>query len=146
MNKKPPLNLGIQAGVLKSYFPESQITISGSVLTCIYNLVPTPLSATYRVKLVYQWSTSPNVFVIKPKLTLAKGKQKLPHVYNTPMQHLCLYYRKAREWDTHMLLAKTIVPWTSEWLQFYELWLPNGVWQGGGIEHETAAEIQTNNI
>jgi hypothetical protein len=31
-----------------------------------------------------------------------------------------------------MLLAYTVVPWTSEWLVFYELWLITGEWLGGG--------------
>jgi hypothetical protein len=35
-----------------------------------------------------------------------------------------------------MLLADTILPWTSEWLFYYELWSVNGYeWLGGGIEH-----------
>jgi hypothetical protein len=31
-----------------------------------------------------------------------------------------------------MPIADTIIPWTSEWLFFYELWLASGEWHGGG--------------
>jgi hypothetical protein len=31
-----------------------------------------------------------------------------------------------------MLLAYTVVPWISEWLLYYELWLFTGEWTGGG--------------
>lgn len=31
-----------------------------------------------------------------------------------------------------MLIANTIVPWTSEWLFYYEIWLATGQWHGGG--------------
>lgn len=32
-----------------------------------------------------------------------------------------------------MLLAKTILPWTAEWLLHYEVWLVTGEWVGGGV-------------
>lgn len=32
-----------------------------------------------------------------------------------------------------MLLVETIVPWTSEWLYFYEIWLVTGEWYAGVI-------------
>jgi hypothetical protein len=32
-------------------------------------------------------------------------------------------------------IADTLVPWASEWLFDYELWLATGEWYGGGIEH-----------
>ena len=32
-----------------------------------------------------------------------------------------------------MQLATTIVPWCSEWLFYYELWLATGEWLGGGV-------------
>jgi hypothetical protein len=31
-----------------------------------------------------------------------------------------------------MLIADSVVPWASEWLFFYEIWLPSGEWHGGG--------------
>jgi hypothetical protein len=31
-----------------------------------------------------------------------------------------------------MSIAETIIPWTSEWLYFYELWVFTGEWHGGG--------------
>jgi hypothetical protein len=32
-----------------------------------------------------------------------------------------------------MLLCQTIVPWISEWLLHYEIWLVTGKWCAGGI-------------
>ena len=32
------------------------------------------------------------------------------------------------------LIANTIIPWTVEWLYYYELWQATGEWLGGG-EH-----------
>jgi hypothetical protein len=133
--KPSPVNLARQAELLQSHFTESFCVITNSTLIWTNDITPTSLSNTYSVKIVYRWNTDPDVFVIDQRLRLAKGKVKLPHVYSTSKQHLCLYYRKGREWNSQMLLTKTIVPWASEWLQFYELWLPKGVWYGGGIKH-----------
>lgn len=54
--------------------------------------------------------------------------RSLPHVYDDGT--LCLYERG--EWNDNMFLADTIVPWASEWLAHYEIWLGHGKWYGGG--------------
>lgn len=45
----------------------------------------------------------------------------------------CLYWPRTAEWDGSMLLAEVVVPWTSEWLAHYEIWLATGKWHGRGI-------------
>ena len=88
----------------------------------------------YLIKVVYQREKHPNVYVLDPKpLTLAKGETRLKHVYNTEKQHLCIYYKRAKEWDETQFIADTIIPWTSEWLLHYEIWVATGIWHGGGI-------------
>lgn len=139
MNKLP---LFKQEGALKSYFPNSRVQRKGnSELSWIHILQPTPLSNSYKVELVYTRSNGVKMFVLEPKpLPLAKGWSVLPHVYSTSEQRLCLYYPKDREWNSSMLFVKTIIPWTSEWLLHYEIWVGTGNWKGGGIHHETEAE------
>ena len=46
------------------------------------------------------------------------------------------------EFNSSKLIANTIIPWTVEWLYYYELWLATGEWLGGG-EHLTKCEINT---
>ena len=41
------------------------------------------------------------------------------------------------------LISNTIIPWTIEWLYFYELWLATGEWLGGG-EHVDSGFSKTN--
>ena len=92
------------------------------------------LSPKYLIKVVYHRESHPNVYVLDPKpLTLAKGETRLKHVYNTEKQHLCIYYKRAKEWDESQFIADTIIPWTSEWLLHYEIWVATGIWHGGGI-------------
>jgi hypothetical protein len=82
-------------------------------------LQPTPASRTYTVRLVYRHGRRPRVTVSDPPLALHPGAKALPHVY--PGDELCLYY--PGQWNHDMLLAATILPWTTEWLIHYELWL-----------------------
>jgi hypothetical protein len=135
-----------QAGTLKSYFPKSQVTRNMEAeLTWVSDITPSPLSATYTLKLHYKYQKGAKVYVIDPMpLTLAKGKALLPHVYSTPEQRLCLYYPQDKEWNTGMYYVHTLIPWACEWLCHYELWVSTGTWHGGGIHNETEAEKRSN--
>lgn len=66
----------------------------------------------------YDQGRRPRVTVVDPPLQRHDG-QHLPHVF--PGDDLCLYYD---EFDGGQhLIADTVVPWISEWLFHYELWL-----------------------
>lgn len=138
------ISLLVQAGTLKSRFPDSVIFRNKEKsLSWICTLRPTSLSWDYTVKLEYMRGKGVKAYVIDPKpLPLAEGKVELPHTYSTPNQQLCLFYSGYHEWHPGLLFTKTIVPWIVEWLYFYEIWLGGNGWQGGGIEHcEDGAEI-----
>lgn len=47
---------------------------------------------------------------------------------------LCLFDPHAHpcQWSVENLLAETTLPWTCEWLLFFEGWLVTGTWEGGG--------------
>lgn len=61
---------------------------------------------------------------------------QFPHKFDIDekknMVRICLY--RYSEFDSRKLISNTIIPWTIEWLYFYELWLATGEWLGGG-EH-----------
>ena len=94
---------------------------------------PTVLSAEYAVLVVYESPSAPTAEVLDP-LTLAQGTTKLPHTYGG--QSLCLYLPRTGEWNSRLLIARTIVPWISLWLMYYEVWLATGEWLGGGVHPE----------
>ena len=132
---KRPLTLS-QQRLLLDTLPESigKSTIEDGVLTTHFNLQPTNISRTYRVKITYKLSEFPMVIVIEPNLIdLANGK-KLPHVYQNPLR-LCLFTPKLMEWNATMKISKTTIPWTYLWLYYFEYWLESGEWKGGGILH-----------
>lgn len=59
---------------------------------------------------------------------------------------LCLYDWREQPWQKHWHLHETIIPWTSEWLVFYEIWLLTGKWRGRSADHLDAHETRTSNI
>ena len=97
-------------------------------------LQPTVASRTHTVRLTHHHGEHPQVDVIEPKLGLRPDADQLPHVYYG--DHLCLYY--CGEWNDSLRLARTVLPWASEWLLHYELWLATGAWHGGGTAHGPA--------
>ena len=41
-----------------------------------------------------------------------------------------------------MKIHETIIPWTAEWLVFYELWQLTGEWYGAASPHGTNGKKQ----
>jgi hypothetical protein len=136
MTKKKRISVHAQGGMLRHLFPDSTLKVVGYDKGLIWKgkLQPTNLSITYDIMVEYNIGCNPNIYVLSPSpLPLAKDATKLPHTYNHEKQHLCLYHRLMNEWNERKMIAKTIIPWTSEWLLHYEIWVTTGTWYGGGI-------------
>jgi hypothetical protein len=132
--RKQEISLVVQEYKLKKYFPDSKSFIRNDELVWKGYLQPSELSQKYLIKIVYRRERHPDVYVLEPKpLTLAEEKTSLEHVYDTKKQHICIYYKRAKEWDETKFIADIIVPWVSEWLLHYEYWVTTGSWHGGGI-------------
>lgn len=96
------------------HFRDVVLTRSGIALP----LRPSELSPTYRVRIDYERERPPRIYVLSPKLvagakhTFADGR-------------LCVYWH---EYENTLPFSETIIPWTAEWLYFYELWQVHGRW------------------
>jgi hypothetical protein len=130
-------SLALQAMYLQSLnLPGARTTIpGGNRLEYAFEVTPFPGARTYRCRIALnRGGSSPKAFVLSPNLKeLADGK-KLPHIYQHDGKSscLCLYFPDDKDWSPDMLLAETFVAWTIEWLRFFELWLVDGEWRGGG--------------
>lgn len=122
--------MAIQGLQLRNTFPDSSCTFGHGSLVWEGAIQPTPLSDSYRMRLEYRHGELPNVRIIEPEIQSRNGSHP-EHLY--PDGSLCLFYPRHREWNHGMLLARTVVPWASEWLLHYEIWLKTGEWCGGGI-------------
>ncbi len=104
------------------------VSVRKSRLSWEGELKPTPLSARYLVRIDASTGRRPRVKVISPQLP--EAVRDLPHVFGDGS--LCLCY--PQQWDRTKQIARTIVPWISEWLAHYEFWRATGEWHGGGHE------------
>lgn len=90
--------------------------------------------------MLYKLWESPKVWVFGDELEKLNADD-FPHKFDIDMDakmvRICLY--RYSEFNGYKLLANTIVPWTVEWLYFYELQLATGEQLGGG-EHSNVGE------
>lgn len=90
------------------------------------------LDTIYEYRITYDGKNAPKVKILSPELI-----EKPPHVYEG--NYLCLYYPKEQPWNSkEMSLYSTIVPWTHEWIVFYELYLIIGKWIHPEIKHRSS--------
>lgn len=141
-HKTKTLTIAVQAAHLRKAFPQAAVMFgSNSSLIWVGVIQPSPLSERYTVRIKYRLCKRPVVTVVEPELAAPNGG-KLPHVFSG--NHLCLFRYKYFEWDSSMIIATTIVPWTSLWLLYYEIWLASGAWSGSNAEHPGQGGMKQN--
>ncbi len=129
-NRKKIITAALQYYHLKKTFPKWKHELKMDIINSIANIKPNPNTKEYKVLFHFQLYKAPSVRVISPKLE-KNGDQEVPHLHRDGS--LCLYFKQ--EFDSSMFLVDTIVPWTTLWLEYYEIWKATGKWLGGGIEH-----------
>jgi hypothetical protein len=113
--------------MLKLFFPSFRLITRGNPY--IWEGTVRPISgALYKIRIKYRHGRRPVVDVLDPVLVPRVPWLKIPHTFDTGS--LCLHL--ISEWDDTMLIHETIVPWTSTWLYFYEIWHATTEWRGGG--------------
>ena len=139
--RRSPLSLLQQKVALCAAYKDSSCGIENNQLIWCAKVKPTVLSKEYTVMITYKLWESPKVWVIGEALEKLDSKD-FPHKFKVDkenkMVRICLYMYD--EFNSHKVLANTIVPWTIEWLYFYEIWLATGEWLGGGMHPNSGIE------
>ncbi|MGD6856347.1 hypothetical protein ACQCVO_14820 [Bacillus infantis] len=135
---KPPsnpksLNLGMQNFHILRKFPDFQLVREGKSIYWIGYLQPTQDSKRYTVKIEYH-PYQAKVFILEPEIF-----SFAPHRYSD--KSLCLYHPNDNSFNGETLIADTLIPWTSEWLYFYEAWIKDGVWWGKEAPHSPTPKL-----
>ena len=126
--KRPILTMAVQVAVMRSYFPKlryyggrrRQHEWRGTMK--IFNS-----NNLYEIRIVYSELNPPKVWITIPDIIEA------PHRY--PDESLCLYFPGDKSWSKERHIARTIVPWTIEWIELYEIWSKTGIWYGEEAPH-----------
>ena len=126
MRRRARVSAPVQAVALRGRFAGADVNVRRDKLTWTGKLRPSPLSREYTVRVTYRVGEFPRVKTIPP--LESRPSEPLPHFYREGL--LCLH--RTQDWSPDMLIADTIVPWASEWLIHYEIWLATGEWRGGG--------------
>lgn len=116
--------------LVEKYFPSFQCHLNRGLLECIGTMCPTEFSEAYKLRLRYTEWGIPEVRILKPKII---PNAKI-HMYRNG--DLCLYHPPTQPWSSTLNLHETIIPWTAEWLVFYELFLSEGKWLGPEVSHD----------
>lgn len=132
--KAPRISLVKQCLHLKREYPESYCYMRRGRLLWWGELKPTPLSKTYKIRIeCYDFYQRPKVILYGDQIDGIE-RSDFPHHFEIdrekPEVVLCLHM--PYEYDFRSWIADTIIPWTQEWLYFYEIWLATGEWCGGG--------------
>lgn len=131
--RRPAITIGHQVARIRKDFPNFGYSRSNNLPTWYGPLQPTETSPIYTVKIVYrfanQFSKSPRVWIVSPEI-----HPDAPHRYSD--DSLCLYFPPERNWTPYIFISETIVPWTSLWLAFYEIWLDTDHWYGPQAPHK----------
>lgn len=136
--KVRPLSLDRQAALVRLSYPAFTTRMEHGGLTIEGTIQPTSMSEEYRVRIEYAWNHAPRVIVLSPELERHESGDEIPHRHTDEGRPLCLYFAKNREWSSFDPISETTIPWTAEWLFFYEIWRATRSWIGGGIDHAPA--------
>lgn len=105
--------------------------IDSKRLICHGVLQPNSSCDKYKIKLTYEVGKKPQVHILDPKIVYNDEI----HLYKNGS--LCLFHPTDLTWDDHkIIIAKTIIPWVSEWIVFYEIWKITKKWLGAEVRHK----------
>jgi len=127
------LTVAQQVYHMRAVFPQFHAeTNRGNWVRWTGTLQPHELSDQYTVAISYTVPFRPEIRIVSPELRRRSDCKNLPHIF--PGDLLCVH--TADEWNGGLILARTIVPWTSTWLYFYETWYATGLWLAEGTHPE----------
>ena len=130
--KKPLLSLQIQQYYIQKNFSWLDTFISDEKLYCSGTLRPEGCKSKYQLIMIFDLKARGR----KERVYIRNNSKikfgEVPHLY--PDDSLCLYY------PLDIILFQDfnfidIVPWVSEWLVMYEVWMKYGVWLADEVKH-----------
>jgi hypothetical protein len=156
-----PLSVVEQDRQIRRDFPDFRLLFDG-VFVGAWEGTVTPIARAHSIGILYYprlyyletgviRASYVTVRVLSPTIGLdPRGTgERPPHIYVDDEGRgfsICLYDPRDYEWSPDRFIAETIIPWACEWLFYYEGWLHNGEWAGGGNHPRRSGECPTNNL
>lgn len=132
--KTPHISFALQALYLKAEYPESNCVIRPNELIWYGMIKPTPVSRLYKIKIHCKGLNKRPRVVLYGDIIEGIDRSDFPHHFEIDKvkQEVVLCLHMPCEFNYKLWIADTIIPWTQEWLYYYEIWLATGEWCGGG--------------
>lgn len=144
VNKQKIIPIAKQKSDLLYTFKGSECELKKDILFWKGIIKPTPLSKEYEVIIQYQINNLPRIQVFVTGDNIKElDNPDFPHKYKIikEMNTVKICLDRYQAFNKYKYISTTIIPWTMEWLYYYEIWLATGKWQGGG-EHPGKGEIK----
>ncbi len=117
--------LMVQKKLMEKHYSFLTYEIEKNVLRCTGWLQPEGCKTKYKIKIEYVSGHEPKTTILSPKIEPGQSI----HMYND--HSLCLHYPPDMYWNSQIQIHAFTIPWISEWIVFYELYLVNGnIWEG----------------
>lgn len=113
-----------QKKLIEENFCFLKCRINNNVLVCTGSFQPNGCNL-YSVRMEYVAGHEPKTTILAPEIEPSKEI----HMYRD--HSICLFYSPDMPWNEKTQVYKYTIPWISEWIVYYELYLLNGhVWEG----------------
>jgi len=134
--KKTNITIPIQKCYLLTRYRNILVKDNSSRKIDMDFLIKSSLSSReYIIKIKYDTIYDiPKVFLLNENLPIYQN-EKIPHIYGykkingKDYVRLCTYLPE-EDWDSKMIIAKTVFLWAIEWIYFFEIWSVSGKWCG----------------
>jgi hypothetical protein len=131
----PGKHLALQCEHMRKHFPCFTCSLRHGLLECFGEITPSEECDTYRIRIRLPRGGTPKVRVLNPKI------QPGAKIHTYANGDLCLFDHREQPWMEGDNLHEKIVPWTSEWLVYYELYQLTGQWLGPEAPHGDTPKV-----
>lgn len=114
---------------MQKHFPCFDCSLKKGILICTGTIQPSEHCDKYYLTVTLKQGGVPKVRITKPRI------QPSPKIHMFEDGSLCLYDFRDESWTEKANIHETIIPWTAEWLVYYELFIDTGVWFGPEAPH-----------
>jgi len=114
---------------LTKQFNAFKANVVDGVLIANGTLKPTDECDEYKVRIEYVPGMQPRVYVKSHEL------ENIAEIHLYSEGFLCLFDPSETKWKDTNKLSEYTIPWTVEWILYYELWKITGKWEGQESKH-----------
>jgi hypothetical protein len=111
-----------QKYIIERQFPFLKCHITNKKLICKGTISHEGIDE-YKIRIEYREGCYPQVFIESPHI------EPSSHIHMYSNGSLCLFYHEDLKWNDYMSVAEYFIPWTVEWIYYYEIYKITGKWE-----------------